>query len=127
MDERKGTRSALIVDDEEPLLQVLDELLREAGFTTTCFSRGKPALAALQQQRFDLMVLDVGLPDVNGLRLALAARELYDDDIMILIMTGDDQRARSAGAYTVGADDFIGKPFDLDQLIARINAHFQPA
>lgn len=120
-------RTALIVDDEEPLLQVLDEVLREAGFATTCFTRGRPALEALSHGRFDLLVLDVGLPDMNGLRIGLAARERYDDDVVILIITADDQRARSVGAYAVGADDFMGKPFDIEQLVARINARFGPA
>ena len=126
-DRPTATRTALVVDDEPHLLDVLDELLRDAGFATTCFGAGRPALAALERQRFDLLVIDVGLPDINGLRICMAARERYDEDVVILIITADDQRARSVGAYAVGADDFVGKPFDVDDLLARINKNFRRA
>ncbi len=117
-------RTALVVDDEADILDILDEMLREEGWRTRCFSLGQPALAAQAEQRFDLLIVDVGLPDMNGLRIAMAVRERYDDDVVILVITGDDRRARAVGAYTVGADDFVGKPFDVDQLMARINANF---
>lgn len=117
-------RTALVVDDEADLLHILDEMLREEGWRTSCFNLGQPALAALSTQHFDLLIVDVGLPDMNGLRIAMAARERYDDDAVILVITGDDRRARAVGAYTVGADDFVGKPFDVDELLARINANF---
>ncbi len=120
------SRTALVVDDEESILSLLDDLLQDAGWTTTCFDRGKPAMDALEHQRFDLMVIDVGLPDMNGLRICLRARERWDDDVMILIITADDQRARSIGAYTAGADEFVAKPFDLGELLGMINARFRP-
>jgi two-component system OmpR family response regulator len=127
MPDRNGQRTALVVDDETPLLSVLHEILTETGFRTTCYDRGQPALEALSRRCFDLLVLDVGLPDMNGLRLCAAARERYGDDCVILVLTGADRTARSVGAFALGADDFLGKPFSVDELIARIDAKFRRA
>jgi CheY-like chemotaxis protein len=79
-----GALTALVVDDEIPLLQLLGESLEEAGFTPTCFGLGAPALAALAQHRFDLMVIDIGLPDMNGMQICKSARERYGADVAIL-------------------------------------------
>ena len=121
-DAATGARTALVVDDETDLLDVLDEALREAGFVTTCFTTGRPAIEALKQRPYDLLLTDVGLPDINGLRICMAARELYDEDVVVLVMTGADRRARQIGAFTLGADDFISKPFDIEELLARVQA-----
>ena len=70
-----AVRTALVVDDESPLLQLLQEVLEEAGFSATCFGRGQPALDALAARRFDILVIDIGLPDMNGMRICEEARE----------------------------------------------------
>lgn len=114
--------TALVVDDDRPLLELLQEILREEGFSTTGFERGKLALEALARRRFDLLVVDVGLPDMNGMQIGMEARERYGDDIIVLIITGDPRQERVIAALELGADDFMGKPFDVEELLARIAA-----
>lgn len=115
-------RTALIVDDELPLLQLLADVLEDAGFTTTCFSRGAPALDALQARRFDLMVVDIGLPDMSGMHICEIARASYGDDVAIMIITADNRTECCITALELGADDFVGKPFDVEELLARISS-----
>jgi DNA-binding response OmpR family regulator len=117
-----GAVTALVVDDEIPLLQLLGKVLEEAGFTPTCFGLGAPALAALAQHRFDLMVIDIGLPDMNGMQICESARERYGADVAILIITADNRRERCITALELGADDFVSKPFDVEELMARISS-----
>lgn len=113
-------RMAMVVDDDKALLDLLVEILVEDGFITAGFQTGKAALNALSQQQFELLVVDVGLPDMNGMQICQAARERYGDDVIIFIITADQQRERLMTALEVGADDFIGKPFHIEELLARI-------
>lgn len=115
-----STRTAMVVDDDLALLELLTEILVEDGFITTSFGRGQTALDALAQQPYALLVVDVGLPDINGMRICQEARQRYGNDIIIFIITGDQQRERVVTAFEIGADDFIRKPFDIDELLARI-------
>ena len=116
----KPARTALIVDDEPALLELLDTVLLDEGFVTTCFGLGRPALEALAKRPFDVLVLDVNLPDMNGMRIGEQARALYGDTVTILIITADARTERCITAFQLGADDFVGKPFDIDELLARI-------
>ncbi len=116
----KDPRTALIVDDEPSILGVLSEILEDAGFITTAFSRGVPALEAVQRQRFDLLLIDVGLPDISGMAICGTARERYGDDAVILIVTADARTERLVTALDLGADDFVAKPFDIEELLTRI-------
>lgn len=120
MDYQNTGRTALVVDDEQPLLQLLDEVLSDAGFLTDCFDLGGPAMAALEKRRYDLLVVDIGLPDMNGMSICEAARERYGDSVAILIITADNRRERCITALELGADDFVSKPFDIEELMARI-------
>lgn len=117
----EGMRTALVVDDETALLQVLESILDEAHFVTTSCRFGQPALDLLARQYFDLLIVDVGLPDMNGMRICTAARERYGDSTTIFVITGDNQQQRCITALEIGADDFLSKPFDTDELLARID------
>ncbi len=119
---QSSARTALIVDDELPLLQLLGEVLDEAGFATTCFGTDAPALDALRTSRFDLLVVDIGLPDMNGMHICETARARYGEDVAILIITADNRKERCITALELGADDFVGKPFDIEELMARISS-----
>lgn len=121
-DATHGALTALVVEDDGANLALLDELLREDGFAPTCYARGRPALTALAQQSFDLLLIDLGLPDLNGLELCQAARAWYGAAPVIVIVTADDRARRWVTALELGADECIGKPFDLDVLLAHIHA-----
>jgi DNA-binding response OmpR family regulator len=110
----------MVVDDDKGLLDLLLEILVEDGFITTGFQRGKEALEALSQQRYEVLVVDVGLPDINGMLICQEARQRYGDDIVIFIITAEQQRERVVTALEMGADDFISKPFNIEELLARI-------
>jgi two-component system response regulator MprA len=117
--------TALVIDDDPAILEFLEELLAEAGFVSVCFGRGQPALATLARQRFDLLLIDLWLPDLNGLEICQAARKWYGPEPVVLIITADHRVERWITAFDLGADDCIGKPFDIDELLARIHAKFR--
>lgn len=113
--------TALVVDDDPAIREVLVELLDEAGFATTAFDRGRPALAALAQRQFDVLLIDQWLPDINGMRICAAAQE-SGTPAAVFLLTADPRLERHVTALTLGADDVVAKPFHIDILLARIEA-----
>ncbi len=77
--DERAAPTALVVDDDAAILELIAEVVREAGYTPTCSTRGQPAFATLAQQRFDLLLIDLWLPDLNGLELCQATRRWYGD------------------------------------------------
>ena len=115
-----GQPTALVVEDDPPLLQFLVEILQDEGFNATGVDRGQLAIDTLRQQCFDLLLLDIGLPDVSGLEICELARAQYDNAITILVITANATQQRCVTALEVGADDFLAKPFDVDEFLTRI-------
>ncbi len=115
-------RTALVIDDNHILLDVLHEALESAGFDTTAVDCGSLAMEMVEEQCFDVLLVDVNLPDINGLVICDAARERYQDQIVILAVSGHEIERWRLAALQVYADDFLGKPFHLDELIARIES-----
>ena len=115
-------RTALAVDDDPAILELLVGILDEAGFTTTAFARGLPALAAINQRHFDLLLIDQWLPDIDGIQICEGAHARYGNTAAVLLVTADTGAERHITALTVGADDVVTKPFDIDVLLARIEA-----
>ena len=111
-------RTALVVEDDQALLDVLQEVLLDAGFETTAVTSGSPAMRLLAERCFDVLVTDVSLPDTNGLVLCDTARELYHAQIVIVVLTGQKIKRRGPTSLHLGADAFLSKPFTLDELIA---------
>ena len=124
-DHNHRTPTALVVDDDPAILQLLEEILQEAGFAPTCMTHAKPALAALADRSFDLLVLDQWLPDGNGLQICEAERTYHGNEAAVLIVTADARSERQVLALQLCADDFIGKPFDVEELVARIEARLR--
>ena len=114
-------RTALVVDDDPAIREVLVEILDDAGYATTAFDRGLPALAALAQRHFDVLLIDQWLPDINGMRICAAAQE-SGTAAAVLMITADARVERHITALTLGADDVVAKPFHVDVLLARIEA-----
>ena len=115
-----GMRTALIVEDDTALLSLLEDALTAEGFATTCLLSMSAALWAIEEQRFDVIVTDINLPDSNGLKLCDVAREQYGDRPIILVTVGADNQRHTATALHLGADAVVDKPFDLNELIPRI-------
>ncbi|MFF1823695.1 response regulator transcription factor [Kribbella sp. NPDC058245] len=109
----------LVVDDEENILAMLTTTLRFAGFTVASAATGSEALEQAREFRPEVIVLDVMLPDLDGFEVC---RRLRRDgvDAPVLFLTARDAREDKVAGLTLGGDDYVTKPFDLDELVARI-------
>lgn len=112
----------LILVEDDPLLgEGLQTALRRSGYTVDWLRDGASALAAARAGGFDLLLLDLGLPALDGLRVIRAARQA-GSEVPILVLTARDRIEDRVDALDAGADDFLGKPFDPSELQARIRA-----
>jgi two-component system OmpR family response regulator/two-component system response regulator QseB len=111
----------LLVEDDPLLGDGIQTALRRAMLTVDWLHDGASALAALRAGGIDVVVLDLGLPRMDGVAVIRAARAA-GVTTPILVLTARDRVAERVGALDLGADDFLGKPFDPDELLARIRA-----
>ena len=111
----------LIVDDEPAILRFLRAGLTAQGFIVSECAAGLPALDVVRRNGTDLMVLDLGLPDIDGLDII---RQLRDagSAVPIIVLSSRDDEVSKVSALDLGADDFVTKPFGIDELFARIRA-----
>lgn len=111
----------LVVDDEPSIVDAVATTLRYEGYRVAEAATGQAALAAAQDTPFDLMVLDVMLPDIDGFRVT---RRLREDGIRVpvLFLTARDAVDDKVSGLTVGGDDYVTKPFALAEVVARIRA-----
>jgi two-component system phosphate regulon response regulator PhoB len=111
----------LIVDDEPDALEVLGFKLREAGYTPIFAKDGSRALAAARDERPDLMVLDLMLPEVDGLEVCkILRRDPATAGIPILMLTARASEMDRVLGLELGADDYVTKPFSPRELVLRI-------
>ncbi len=110
----------LIVDDEPAIADAIRYVLETDGFETLSLSEGSPVLPLLQSERIDLIVLDVGLPDINGFDLCREIRKISNTPIMFL--TARTTEIDRVVGLEIGADDYVVKPFSPRELSARIKA-----
>ena len=121
--------SVLIIEDEKAIQSVLYELLIEAGYLVTLADDGLEGLSQFRKQTFSLVLLDIMMPDVDGLQFCHEIRNQVD--CPILFITAKTQETDIVQGLTYGADDYITKPFKLAVFLSRINAllrrseHFQ--
>ncbi|HTV76763.1 MAG TPA: response regulator transcription factor [Steroidobacteraceae bacterium] len=111
----------LLAEDDRMIAEAVRTALGQDGHVTDWMADGAAALAALSASRFDIVLLDLGLPRMDGLTVLRHMRERGDVTPVIIITARDDVRSRVAGLDT-GADDYLVKPFDLDELAARMRA-----
>ena len=110
----------LVVDDEPPIRKLLRTGLGAQGYEVLDAPSGKAALELLAKKP-DLVILDLGLPDIDGLELLRRIRELQGSlPIVVLSSRGDE--AGKVAALDLGADDYVTKPFGMDELLARMRA-----
>jgi DNA-binding response OmpR family regulator len=116
----------LLLEDDEVLAETLCELLESEGYLITHVLSGEMALNATFNESFDLFLLDVNVPKMNGFELLKSLREAEDATPAIFITSLNDIASLSKG-FEVGADDYIKKPFDFDELLVRIKAVIRKA
>ena len=106
----------LIVDDEAAQMKALCDTLRDQGYETAGFRSGQAALAALRETKFDLLLTDLMMPEMDGIALVRAARE-SDPDLVSVMMTGAGTIATAVETMKAGALDYILKPFELSVIL----------
>ena len=121
MSENQPEARLLVVEDEPNILELLSASLRLAGFEVATATGGLEALAAVQRHRPDLVVLDVMLPDLDGFDVARRLRS-GGTRTPVLFLTAKDATEDKVTGLTIGGDDYVTKPFSLEEVVARIRA-----
>jgi two-component system alkaline phosphatase synthesis response regulator PhoP len=109
----------LLVEDEEHLLELITLNLEMEGYTVTAVNDGKKAIRAFKQERFNLIVLDVMLPEMDGYKVCQAIR-LENSLVPILFLTAKNSGEDRIHGLRIGGDDYMSKPFNLEELLLRI-------
>ncbi|HZY99405.1 MAG TPA: response regulator transcription factor [Candidatus Baltobacteraceae bacterium] len=122
MNETEGSPAegprVLIVDDDAGLRHLLEYGLGQAGFAVRSAADGQAGLLMLREYSPDLVVLDVMLPERDGIALLPEIRRLTT--VPVVMLTASTELTQKLAGFSAGADDYVGKPFDLDELIARL-------
>ncbi|GLR79887.1 transcriptional regulator [Azospirillum sp. TSH7] len=109
-----------VVEDEADIRRLVTEVLEGYGYDVSCWASGREARAAIQRQAPDLCLVDLGLPDMDGLTLV---RELWEDvRFGVIILSGRGGTSDRVLGLELGADDYIVKPFESRELVARVNS-----
>jgi two-component system, OmpR family, alkaline phosphatase synthesis response regulator PhoP len=117
-------KSILLVEDEENLLEALKLNLELENYDVTGVADGVTALTALQKEHFDIMILDVMLPDLDGISVCETVR-LQNTELPILILSAKNSSADRVLGLKKGADDYLTKPFNLEELLLRVQKLLQ--
>jgi DNA-binding response OmpR family regulator len=113
-------KTILVVDDEPKITQVARDYLEHAGFAVITAFDGKTALAAVRAHKPDLLVLDLGLPELDGLDVTRHVRR--DSNVPIIMLTARGDESDKLVGLELGADDYMVKPFSPKELVARVRA-----
>ena len=113
-------KTVMVVDDEPKIVQLARDYLEHAGFAVVVAHDGKAALATARARKPDLVVLDLGLPELDGLDVARALR--VDSNVPIVMLTGRSEESDKLVGLEMGADDYVTKPFSPKELVARVRA-----
>jgi DNA-binding response OmpR family regulator len=113
--------NVLIAEDDHDISALVSTILTRAGFRTEIVATGRSALAAARREAPSLYVLDVRMPDINGLDVC---RELKSDDATagpVLLISAESSQADIAAGYAAGCDDYLPKPFSAAELLRRVD------
>ena len=113
----------LVVDDEKEIADLLELYLKNDGYQVFKFYRGKPALECVESEKVDLAILDIMLPDIDGLEICRKIRESHTFPIIMLTAKGEE--LDKVTGLAMGADDYITKPFTPLEVVARVKAQLR--
>ena len=119
MTPRSGPLRILVVDDEPAILRFLYASLESQGYIVSTAVNARTALDMVRKKATDLVVLDLGLPDIDGLDVVSQIRD-GGETLPIIILSSRDNESAKVTALDLGADDYVTKPFGIDELLARI-------
>lgn len=111
-------KNILVVDDEQKIVQLARDYLQHAGFKVSVAYDGKTALVMARSEKPDLVVLDLGLPQLDGLDVTRALRKV--SNVPIIMLTARSEESDKLVGLEIGADDYITKPFSPKELVARV-------
>lgn len=109
----------LLVEDDKPLATGLRQALQKSGYSVNHVENGEFALTAIKAERPDIVVLDIGLPDIDGISVLKQLRQ-NDTDLPVLLLTARDSVEDKVAGLDSGADDYLAKPFEMSELLARL-------
>lgn len=115
------TGRILLAEDEESLREMISFNLEQEGYQVIAAPDGKTALSRAQNERFDLLLLDVMLPEIDGFAICESIR-LENKQVPILFLTAKNASADRVQGLRLGADDYLAKPFDLEELLLRVQS-----
>lgn len=110
--------SVLVVEDDSQIQSFIAYALENEGFTALKAKKGQEAMSILLTRKIDIMLLDLGLPDCDGMDIILKVREL--SELPIIVVSARDQDKEKVAALDAGADDYLTKPFSAMELLARV-------
>lgn len=117
-------KTILVVDDEEAIRRLLSDSLARAGYRVAAAGSGREALALVEQEPPDLIILDLVMPEMDGIEALRRIRERgVTARVLVLTAYGTAQQVREARA--LGVREFIGKPFDLDRLVGIVRQELE--
>lgn len=116
----EAAKKIMIVEDERRIARFLQMELEHEGFETETEENGRRAYERIVQEQYDLVLLDIMLPDMDGLEVCRRVREI--SDVPIIMLTAKDDVEDKVNGLDIGADDYITKPFAIQELLARVRA-----
>ena len=111
----------LVIDDELGIRTLLGETLRIANFNPTLVADGQTALTSIRSKTFDLVLLDINMPRLSGFEVLKEIRKLLPE-VPVIVLSARQEKSDVIQGFRIGADDYISKPFDLEELVMRINS-----
>jgi two-component system, OmpR family, response regulator len=118
---QERTERVLVVEDEDSIRDLVATALRFTGFPVSAVASGRAAIAEVRNEPFDLLILDVNLPDVDGYEICRKIRA-DGNNVAVIFLTARDDPADLKSGFTAGGDDYLTKPFSLEELMLRIDA-----
>lgn len=112
----------LIVDDDPHIRELIRVILSKEGLSIIEASDGEAALSLLESEKVDLIILDIMMPNMDGWTFCQEVRAYYSDTLPILMLTAKGETAQKVKGFDLGADDYLVKPFDVAELVARVKA-----
>jgi len=117
------SKKILVVDDEKPIADILQFNLKKEGYQVVCAYNGDEALKKVEEDQPDLMLLDIMLPNKDGMEVCREIRKKYN--FPIIMLTAKDSEIDKVLGLELGADDYVTKPFSTRELIARVKANMR--
>lgn len=116
-------KKILIVDDEKDIAELESDVLKDEGFETVIRYDGLSAIEEVKNNHYDLILLDIMMPNISGTETCIKIRN--EVDCPIIFVTAKTQTIDKVVGFEVGADDYITKPFEIEELVARVKAHLR--